>query len=135
MRRLPLAFALALILSPLAGSAQDLQDEPRDLTFVGFQQYNEASRVFVRTNEAVKFRVDTSKDDLVVLVLENTGVSKSNNLRHLDTRFFKSPVAFIQPRLIEGPSNSVHIEIRLRQKVPFKQVQNDNLLALDFQMP
>lgn len=102
------------------------------MSWIGFQQFQESSRVFVRTTEKVNYRVDNSRRDMVILILENTRVELKNNTRFLDTRYFDSPVSFIQPKVIEGTSPSVRIEIRLRERVPFKEVQNDNFLALDF---
>lgn len=121
-------------MTALAGLAfaQDLSDERKVVTFIGFQQYEEASRVFVRTNEQVRYRIEDSKQDSIILILENTGVSGVNQLNALDTRFFDSAVRFVQPRLIEGASPSVQIEIRLSERVPFETLQNDNFLALDF---
>lgn len=133
LRSAPLVLCYLFVLGLSSARAQDLSDEVKDLTFVGFQQYAEASRVFVRTNEKAGYRIDDSKDGTLVLILENTGVTAVNHLNHLDTRFFDSPVAFIQPRLIEGTSPSVQIEIALRERVPYETLQNDNFLALDFQ--
>ncbi len=132
LRSAPLFLCYLFAISLGTARAQDLTDEVKDLTFVGFQQYEEASRVFVRTNEKASYRIDDSKSDTIVLILQNTGVTAVNHLNHLDTRFFDSPVAFIQPRLIEGTSPSVQIEIALRESVPYETLQNDNFLALDF---
>ena len=121
------------LLWPSLTYAQDLAAEVKDLNWVGFQQFKQASRVFVRTTEPVKYTIDTSRPNLVVLNLENTRIPIANNARFLDTHFFDSPIVFIQPKVIEGPSPSVRIEIRLRQKVPFVEKQNDTVLALDFQ--
>ena len=112
--------------------AQELDQEVRELNWIGFQQFKEVSRVFVRTTEPVKYKVENSKGDVIVLVLENTTVPLKNNRRQLDTRYFDSPVSYVQAKAIEGPSPSVRVEIRVRRKVPFKEVQNDNVLALDF---
>ena len=109
--------------------------ELKDLEWIGFQQFKEASRVFVRTTEPVQYKIDTSRPGLVVLLLENTGISRRNNRRHLDTRFFDSPVGFIKPRIIEGASPTIRIEITMRQQAPYKEVQQDNFLAIDFQRP
>ena len=119
-----------LLLSP--ARAQDLQDEPRELDFVGFQQFKEVSRVFVRTNEQARYHVNAGRDGVVVLTIENTGCSVANHLRHLDTHFFNGPVTLIQPKLIEGPSNSIEIDIFLRRGVTARQSQKDNVINLDF---
>ncbi len=131
-------FAAAALVGVLVAAAQPLlaqsmEDEVKDMSWIGFQQFKEVSRVLVRTTEPVKYKVDTSKPNVVTLILENVNVSLRNNTRQLDTRFFDSPVRYIQPKVIEGPSPSVRIDIYLRRQVPFKEVQNDNVLSLDFQ--
>ncbi len=135
MRRIVLC-ALLLCDAPIAlaqDAAPGMENELKDLNWVGFQQFQEVSRVFVRTTEPVKYRVDTSRPNVIELVLENTRVPLTNNTRFLDTRYFDSPVSFIQPKVIEGPSPSVRIAIRLRRQASYKAVQNDNVLALDFE--
>jgi colicin import membrane protein len=130
--RIRLAF-LALCLGLVSpASAQDLQDEPRDLDFVGFQQFKEVSRVFVRTNDPARYHVSSGRDGVVTLTLENTGCATANHLRHLDTHFFDGPVVLIQPKLIEGPSNSIEVDIFLRRGVTVRQSQKDNVINLDF---
>lgn len=113
--------------------AQENSGELQNLTWIGFQQFQEVSRVFVKTTEKVRYKVDASKPDMVVLILENTKIATSNHANHLDTQYFDSPVKFIQPKIIEDASPTVRIEIRLKNKVPFKEVLKDNMLALDFQ--
>ena len=75
MKTLIMTIALSLFFASTAVS-QDLSAEVRDMNWVGFQQFKEASRVFVRTTESVKYRVDASKPGLVELTLENTDVTK-----------------------------------------------------------
>ncbi len=135
MRRGRLAGVTVLVfaLSALPVGAQTLDNEIKNMNWIGFQQFQEASRVFVRTTEPVRYRVDTTKPNMVVLILENTRVPLRNNTRFLDTRYFDSPVSFIQAKVIEGPSPSVRIEIHLRERRPFREVQNDTFLALDFE--
>lgn len=120
----------SLALAP--AHAQNVDGEQRELTFIGFQQYSDASRVFIRTNESVSYRIEDDRQDKIVVILENTGASVANHLKHLDTRFFDGPVVFVQPRLIEGASPSVEIEIHLGTRTPYDTLQNDNFLAIDF---
>ena len=133
--RILLLIALALVALPSVGFGQDagLAGEMQELSFIGFQQFKDVSRVFVKTTETAKYRVDNTRPDMIVLMLDNTTIPLKNNRRQLDTRYFDSPVSYIQARAIEGPSPSVRVEIRLRRKVPFNEAQNDNVLALDFQ--
>jgi len=132
MKRYPWALVCTLML-PCTILAQDFSGELVDLNWVGFQQFQEVSRVFVRTTEPVKYRVDNSRAGMVALILENCRSPLYNNQRPLDTRHFKSPVTYVSTKVIEGPSPSIRIEIRTPDKVPFKTVQSDNFLALDFQ--
>jgi len=111
-----------------AHAQNNMESELRDMTWVGFQQFQDASRVFVRTSDPVKYRVETPRDDIVELVLENTRVPVYNNTRYLPTQFFEGPVLGIQPQVIEGPSPSVRIEIRLRKKTPFRPSASGNTL-------
>ena len=113
-------------------NAQDLSSEVRDMNWVGFQQFKEASRVFVRTTEAVKYRIDASKPGLVELTLENTDVTKKINTL-LGHPLFDSPVRMISVEILEGVSPSVRIRISLSEDVGFKEVQSDNVIALDFE--
>ena len=132
MKSLITTLAISLF---FAGTAygQDLSAEVRDMNWVGFQQFKEASRVFVRTTEAVKYRVDASKPGLVELTLENTDVTKKVNTLPLDTSFFDSPVRMVSVEILEGASPSVRIRIALSEDVGFKEVQSDNVIALDFE--
>ncbi len=134
--RLSLLGVLALLAAPLTlptdALGQGMEAELKDLTWVGFQQFEEASRVFVRTSDKVTYRVDSSRETMVVLMLENTRIPLKNNRRPLPTQFFDSPVLSIVAKPIEGPSQSVDVEIRLRRKVPFQVSQNDTVVALDF---
>ena len=129
-------FALFLLLSLTISSApansEDLTNEKRDMEWVGFKQFQEVSRVFVRTTDPVKYRIDTSRPLTVVPILENTAIPIKNNQRALPVKNFDSPVYKIIPKVIEGPSPSTHIEIQLRRAAKFTQVQKDNMLALDF---
>ena len=107
--------------------------EEREVDWIGFAQFEEISRVFVRTDESVAYRIDISTPKTVVLTLENTRLRTQNDANHLDTRYFVSPVKFIQPVLIEVTSKSVKITIYLRHAVTFSELQRDNFLALDFE--
>ncbi len=132
MKTLLTTIVLSLFMATTV-NAQDLSSEVRDMNWVGFQQFKEASRVFVRTTEAVKYRIDASKPGLVELTLENTDVTKKINTLPLDTRFFDSPVRMISVEILEGVSPSVRIRISLSEDVGFKEVQSDNVIALDFE--
>lgn len=103
------------------------------MTFIGFEETDEAVRVFVHTSEPVKYTVDTSHPTRLVLVLDNCRVPIFNNTRPLDTQYFDGPVSWIEAKSVESPSASVHIDIHLRHKAVMRPLQKDTFLALEFQ--
>ncbi|MBN1960666.1 MAG: hypothetical protein JW841_06945 [Deltaproteobacteria bacterium] len=115
-----------------SANGQNLDGEIQDLTWVGFQQFQDASRVFVRTSDKAHYKVDSSRDNLVILILENAKVPLFNNTRPLLTQHFAGPITSIVAKPIEGASPSVNIEIRLLRKVTFNVSQTDTIVALDF---
>ena len=109
-----------------------ISDEVKELTWVGFQQLKDASRVFVRTNEAVRYKVSWKSPTELLVEFFNTKVLVRNNLRFLDTQFFDSPVLLIKPFVIEAVSPTTRITITVRHKCPFQVKQEDNLIFIDF---
>jgi hypothetical protein len=107
----------------------------KNMTWVGFQQTRDSSRVFIKTSEPVKFHVVEEGRNLIVLELENTRIPVRNNQRFLDTHFFDSAVTMIVPREIEGISRNVRVEIQLRSRVPYTSGQEGNLVYINFQRP
>lgn len=107
----------------------------KNMTWVGFQQTRDSSRVFIKTTEPVKFHVVEEGRNLIVLELENTRIPISNNTRFLDTHFFDSAVTMVVPREIEGISRNVRVEIQLRNRVPYTSGQEGNLVYINFQRP
>lgn len=105
----------------------------KTMTLVGFKQERGASRVFVRTNEPVRYTVTPAGDRLVVVELENTLVAEENNTRAMDTSFFDTAVASVDAN--PGPSRTVRVSIRLKQQVPYETRQEGNELSIEFQRP
>jgi len=113
----------------------EISGATKNMTWVGFQQTTESSRVFVKTNEPVKYRVTEEGEDLIVLELENTRIPTRNNRRFLDTHFFSTAVTMITPKEIESVSRNVRIEIQLRNRVPYSAGQEDNVVYVRFERP
>jgi len=113
----------------------EISSAMKNMTWVGFQQTRDASRVYVKTNEQVSYRVTEESDNLIVLELENTRIPLRNNRRFLDTHFFDSAVTMITPHEIEGVTRSVRIEIQLKNRVPYKTVQEENMVYVNFERP
>ncbi|HEY8209208.1 MAG TPA: AMIN domain-containing protein [Myxococcaceae bacterium] len=103
----------------------------KNLTFVGFKQDPNAQRVYIRTNEPVRYSLSRGGDKQVVLELENTAIALHNNERFLDTSYFNGAVALVHPRT--GPTRTVRVEIKLKENVPYEAKQEGNEVYVDFQ--
>jgi len=103
------------------------------MTFVGFIPQPSGSRVFVRTSGPVRYSVTQGGDKTVVLELENARINVHNNTRPLDTSQFDSPVERIEPHQAAG--QTVRVQIRLRDAVPYQAKQEGNEVFLDFGPP
>jgi colicin import membrane protein len=99
---------------------------------VGFKQLAGVSRVFVRTSVAPRFTITDAGENVIRLELENTRTDRKNDLRFLDTSFFSSSVAMVTPSRI---GTSYVVDIKLKQKVPYQQKIEGDVLALDFERP
>ncbi|MBF5041384.1 AMIN domain-containing protein [Aggregicoccus sp. 17bor-14] len=103
------------------------------MTFVGFKQEASSSRVFVRTSAPVRYTVSEGEGGTLILELENTRIGLTNNTRALDTSFFDTAVAAVDPSA--GPSRTVRIAIRLKSQVPYQARQEGNEVSLEFPRP
>ena len=99
---------------------------------VGFRQLPSASRVFVRTSVTPRFTVQDVGQNTIRVELENTRVSRRNDTRFLDTSFFSSAVAMVTP---SRRGSTYVVDIKLREKVPYQQKIEGDMLALDFERP
>ena len=129
---LALVAFLTFGISVSTAGAGNLPAEKQSLDWIGFQQFEEVSRVFVRTTDKVKYKIDSSRPKTIILILENTYIGLKNNGRELPTQFFKSPIRKISTRSVEGPSPVTYVQIHLRRPASFQRVQKDNVVALDF---
>ena len=100
----------------------------KTLTLVGFSP--DKSRVYVRTNEPVRYTVSQADDRTVILELENTSFSRSNDRRPLDTHYFGGPVVQITPQA--GSGKTVRVAVTLRDKVGYQARQDGNEVSLQF---
>jgi len=98
------------------------------VTLVGFSP--DKSRVFVRTNEPVRYTVSQADPKTVVLELENAALQHKNDRRPLDTHFFGGPVVQISPSPAGG--NTVRVAVTLRDKVEYQARQDGNEVSLQF---
>jgi len=120
--------------APAAQSSErlDLSTEPSQLREVGFRQLADVSRVFVRTNHPARYTISESSENVIRVEFSNTRAKRRNDTRAMDTSFFPSAVAAVAPRR-EG--SSYVLEIKLRQRVPYQQKVEGDMLAIDFERP
>ncbi|OJT20692.1 hypothetical protein BO221_31175 [Archangium sp. Cb G35] len=118
--------------APSQGDSADVSSRSKVMTLVGFRPAPSGSRVFVRTNEPVSYNV-TEGNKEVVLELENTRISESNNTRSLNTSFFDTAVVSVDAD--PGPSRTVRVAIKLKEQVQFETRQNGNEVSIEFQSP
>jgi hypothetical protein len=120
--------------SPSTGLAERLEAgaPAAQLREVGFQNMPGVSRVFVRTSVTPRFVVQDLGEDTVRIEFENTRVVRRNDTNHLDTSFFPSAVAMITP---SRRGTSLVVDIKLRQRVPYQQRIEGDMLAIDFERP
>ncbi|WP_141329832.1 AMIN domain-containing protein [Myxococcus sp. AB025B] len=112
-----------------SGGSAEVSSRRKTMTLVGFQQQGGVSRVFIRTNEPVRYSVSET-GNAVVLELENSRIDLSNNTRPLDTSYFNSPVTRVDA---DAEGRNVRVTVQLRQQAPVQAQQDGNVISLDFQ--
>ncbi|WP_375766205.1 AMIN domain-containing protein [Archangium gephyra] len=115
--------------APEQGDSADTSSRRKTMTLVGFKQEPHGSRVFVRTNEPVRYTVTEGNRELV-LELENTRIAESNNTRSLNTSFFNTPVASVDADV--GPSRTVRVAIKLKEQASYETRQEGNEVSIEF---
>ncbi|HZI04562.1 MAG TPA: AMIN domain-containing protein [Archangium sp.] len=115
---------------PEQGDSAGVSSRRKTMTLVGFKQEPTGSRVFVRTNEPVRYSV-TENNRVVVLELENTSIAESNNTRSMNTSFFDTPVVSVDADV--GPSRTVRVAIKLKEQATYETRQDGNEVSIEFQ--
>lgn len=90
------------------------------------------SEVTVGTTQPVTFSVKREGPQLVRLVLENTGISDYRK-HPLITNRFESAVDRIVPSVSKTGKNIAHIDIHLRQEVPYQAEQDGDRVYIRFE--
>ncbi len=121
---------LVLALASTA-EAQDTATADQVVQFIGFQQLDDASRVYVRTDVTPNYRLERPDDQTIELVFNAADVAVERLLLPIDTRYFESPVLDITPIKIEGASqNTIRITIRLRAATQYFTSIKDSTVFL-----
>jgi len=75
--------------------AAKMGTKPALLTWTGFERTSAGSRVFFEVSAAVATKL-TVKGATLTLRMVNTKINVKNNTRHLDLRYFKTPVSSVK---------------------------------------
>ncbi|WP_242336481.1 MULTISPECIES: AMIN domain-containing protein [Anaeromyxobacter] len=126
------AAAVAETAAEASAGRLDVGAPRAQLREVGFKQMSGVSRVFVRTSVTPRFSVQDVGENVIRVELENTRATRRNDLRHLDTSFFSSAVAVVTPA---RRGSSYVLDIKLRERVPYQQRIEGDMLAIDFERP
>ena len=111
--------------------AQGEANADQVINFIGFQQLEDASRVYIRTDVTPSYRVERPDEQTIELVFNAAEVAVKRLLLPIDTRFFDTPVLDITPIRIEGASQStIRVTIRLRNSTEYFTAIKDSTLFL-----
>lgn len=90
------------------------------------------SDILIQTNHPVKFDMAKGEGDLLYLNLYNT-VIPEHHKRPLLTQYFKSAVERLTPVQLPGKEKNSRIQIKIRETVPYRIVQNQNIISVFFE--
>lgn len=113
---------------PLPEGDGDFDPGPRTMSYIGFRQMADVSRVFVRLDGKAKYKQYREGGNMI-LELVNTSVPVKNNTRPLDTSYFNSPVTNVQAVPSGG---NTRVTVQLKEAVPFKVKRIGTTIAVDF---
>ena len=113
--------------------AQGAANADQVINFIGFQQLEDASRIYIRTDVTPSYRVERPDEQTIEVVFNAAEVAVKRLLLPIDTRFFETPVLDITPIRIEGASqNTIRVTIRLRSATEYFTAIKDSTLFLTF---
>jgi hypothetical protein len=132
----PAAPKLEAVGALAAPSALELDEGPvsehgKTLTWIGFHQAKEYSRLFFKTTERAAVEV-VPGNGVVHVKLKNTRARLRNNLRFLDTSYFPSAVWKVIP---QKAGDDLHVEIQMREAVSYKVRRRMETIQIDFDLP
>lgn len=93
---------------------------------------NGKSDILIETSHPVKYDITQGKGNKIYLNLHNT-IIPDHHKRPILTYYFKSAVESLMPMQMPGKSKTAKIEISTRDQVPYRIVQDENLLFLYFE--
>ena len=101
------------------------------VTWIGFQPFDQSTRIFVQTGGSAQYTVQTSPDNMTITVqIQDTRLSLSNFGREIDTSWFERPVTSIQA---QRAGSGVDIVVALREAAEYTVTQSGEYLFIDFE--
>ena len=115
----------------ISGSQTRGEAGENTLTWVGFQPFEEFTRVFLQTGRPAQYQVRESPDGLTITVrLRDTRVDFSNFHRWIDASYFGRPVNMIDTNRAEDGITEVTID--LSRYADYALSSDGDYLFLDF---
>ncbi|MEH0022940.1 MAG: type IV pilus secretin PilQ [Desulfobacter sp.] len=90
------------------------------------------SEIWVRTNQPVKYETRQIDQNQLTLILHKTKIP-THHRRPLLTRYFNSAVERVVPQAYSEKTGGSRIDIRIREQVPFRVVQNTSGIHMLFE--
>lgn len=110
----------------------DFEASGAKMTFVGFRDTAQESRVFARLSEEAEFNVKKEGSSVVVMEIQGASIPLRNNKNHLDATFFESPVKVITPSEVDGDPSYIRITIEMKEDVTFEARREGREVAVYF---
>ena len=113
--------------------AKELGVMPAVLTWSGFERTESGSRVFFQLSAGVEYEL-TAQGMLVSVRLPNTSSSVRNNIRRLDTSYFRTPVTSVMMQR-RGPDMVISLTLRREASPNVAMVDGEHgykVLVLEF---
>ncbi len=116
-----------------APSAAVIPDATATMTDIEFNTLEDGrSDIAVHTSHPVNYDITQEEDGKIYLNLHNTKVPYYHN-RVLLTHYFKSAVESLLPEQVPGRQTEARIQINTRDTVPYRVVQDQNVISLSFE--
>ncbi len=124
---------LNLVAEPKEEKPMDFSDKTARMTDIEFNTMEDGtSDIIVKTTHPVRYDIIQGEDQKLYLNLYNTIIPKHHE-RPILTYYFKSAVESLMPMQMPGKEKDAKIEINTRDQVPFRVVQDANILSLYFE--
>lgn len=103
------------------------------LTWIGYQPFEDYTRIFIQTGRMADYQVTESPDGLTLTVrLRSTEISLSNFRRDIDAAFFGRAVTNITATPAGGGATDVVIELFEPSDYTIATAENSDYIFIDF---